>query len=556
MISTHKDTVAWVRKQNIPLYNSLEDFKAFTSPKTFDYLFSIVNRKIIKKELLAYPHVAAINFHDAPLPKYAGVHATSWAILNNESFHGISWHLMSEMTDGGGILKRVIFPLDKDETALTLNLKCYSHALESFRILIRELVKGSLIEKKQDLTKRSYFARYQKPGNLGFLCWEDSAQEIERFCRALSFGDYPNALTTPKILISGVVFIPNKVSIISSDSQMPPGTILQITGNSLQICTKTQDAILAGFKDIRGKSVNIEAFLASSNIGVGSAIKSPTQEDLTHWKSLFEDLAPYEDYWVHEVKNSFPFSLPFTEAPAENGKEQSSKEEIIIKDTLSGCFSSSRKVEKISFSETFLATFFIYLSRIGNASTLTVGIVNDCLKRLRNRYSFLLPSHLLLTFSLGENEKANDLVEQVKNKLDSLKKNKVYLEDVYVRYPEFKNIPLSAPIVINLDPIQAESMDENTPFVLTLDEKNNAYVFKVKTNLNETSKNLLHNSRKHIKKLFEQIVQNPETLIRDLSFVSEEEELQLLVKWNDTQQTYPANKTIHQLFEEQVEKTP
>jgi methionyl-tRNA formyltransferase len=173
MISTHKDTVAWVTKQNIPLYSSLEDFKASTSSKTFDYLFSIVNRKIIKKELLAYPRAAAINYHDAPLPKYAGVHATSWAILNNEPFHGISWHLMNEMTDGGGILKQVTFPLDKDETALTLNLKCYSHALESFRILIQELVKGSLIEKKQDLTKRSYFARDQKPNNLGFLCWED-----------------------------------------------------------------------------------------------------------------------------------------------------------------------------------------------------------------------------------------------------------------------------------------------------------------------------------------------------------------------------------------------
>ena len=38
--------------------------------------------------------------------------------------------------------------------------------------------------------------------------------------------------------------------------------------------------------------------------------------------------------------------------------------------------------------------------------------------------------------------------------------------------------------------------------------------------------------------------------------LTEFEQQQLLVEWNDTQVDYPHDKCIHQLFEEQVERTP
>ncbi|MBN9413232.1 MAG: hypothetical protein J0H12_04840, partial [Candidatus Paracaedimonas acanthamoebae] len=39
------------------------------------------------------------------------------------------------------------------------------------------------------------------------------------------------------------------------------------------------------------------------------------------------------------------------------------------------------------------------------------------------------------------------------------------------------------------------------------------------------------------------------------NFTSQEKH-QLLVEWNDTNVEYPKDKTIHQLFEEQVQQTP
>ncbi|ODH00206.1 hypothetical protein A4S05_34205 [Nostoc sp. KVJ20] len=60
----------------------------------------------------------------------------------------------------------------------------------------------------------------------------------------------------------------------------------------------------------------------------------------------------------------------------------------------------------------------------------------------------------------------------------------------------------------------------------------------------------------HFVTLLEAIVANPQQRIDQLPILTQFEEQQLLVEWNDTQVDYPIDKCIHQLFEEQVERTP
>ncbi|MHC5759315.1 non-ribosomal peptide synthase/polyketide synthase [Nostoc sp.] len=60
----------------------------------------------------------------------------------------------------------------------------------------------------------------------------------------------------------------------------------------------------------------------------------------------------------------------------------------------------------------------------------------------------------------------------------------------------------------------------------------------------------------HFACLLEGIVANPSDRISQLPMLTASEQQQLLVEWNDTQVDYPQNKCIHQLFEEQVERTP
>ena len=60
----------------------------------------------------------------------------------------------------------------------------------------------------------------------------------------------------------------------------------------------------------------------------------------------------------------------------------------------------------------------------------------------------------------------------------------------------------------------------------------------------------------HFQTLLNSIVSNPEQRISELEMLSEAERHQLLVEFNDTATTFPRHVCIHQLFEQQVERTP
>ncbi|MBW4597353.1 MAG: amino acid adenylation domain-containing protein [Brasilonema angustatum HA4187-MV1] len=60
----------------------------------------------------------------------------------------------------------------------------------------------------------------------------------------------------------------------------------------------------------------------------------------------------------------------------------------------------------------------------------------------------------------------------------------------------------------------------------------------------------------HFVTLLEGIIVNPQQQISQLPLLTAAEQQQLLVEWNDTQADYPSDKCIHQLFEEQVQRTP
>src|SRR6185295_2969123 len=103
IISSDEPVKKWANQAGIPLYKSA-DHLAPLKQEPFDYLFSIVNNRVLPREALETPRKWAINYHDAPLPAYAGVHATSWALMQGEAVHGVTWHIMADQVDAGSIL--------------------------------------------------------------------------------------------------------------------------------------------------------------------------------------------------------------------------------------------------------------------------------------------------------------------------------------------------------------------------------------------------------------------------------------------------------------------
>ncbi len=60
----------------------------------------------------------------------------------------------------------------------------------------------------------------------------------------------------------------------------------------------------------------------------------------------------------------------------------------------------------------------------------------------------------------------------------------------------------------------------------------------------------------HFLRIIDQIMEDEKANINELELITEEEKNQVLYEFNSTETYYPKDKTIHELFEEQVKKTP
>mgnify|MGYP003681959118 CR=1 FL=1 len=125
----------------------------------------------------------AVNFHDGPLPRYAGLNAPVWAQINGEQAHGITWHMIEAGIDEGDILAQATFPIAADDTALTLNTRCYEAAIETFPGLVDQLATGAPTRLAQDLSQRSYFGLHARPAQAAVL---DFAQPTEDLLRLVN----------------------------------------------------------------------------------------------------------------------------------------------------------------------------------------------------------------------------------------------------------------------------------------------------------------------------------------------------------------------------------
>ncbi|NEX46819.1 MupA/Atu3671 family FMN-dependent luciferase-like monooxygenase [Pseudotabrizicola algicola] len=188
-----------------------------------DWLLSVANLSLVPASVRALATRGAINFHDGPLPRYAGLNAPVWALLAGEAQHGITWHLMTDGVDEGDILEQRLFDIAPAETALSLNTCCFETGLESFSALMAQMESG-LRPQPQDFTRRQVFARADRPAAFGRLDFTAPAEAVARQVRALDHGRYWNPLTTAKIAGSFGVLNVGAADVVAGSGL--PGTVL------------------------------------------------------------------------------------------------------------------------------------------------------------------------------------------------------------------------------------------------------------------------------------------------------------------------------------------
>lgn len=223
VVTRNADVRQWALERGLRVESYGPDL-AVRLEESVDWLLSIANLSVITPEVLALAQ-AAVNFHDGPLPHYAGLNAPVWAILNGESQHGISWHLIEGGVDEGDVLESRSFEIGANDTALTLNTRCFEAAMESFPSVLAQLERGVLQRKPQDLSKRRLFLRSDRPAAMGQIDFSQPAEAVVRLVRALDHGRYWNPLTTAKIACADRVLNVGAAEIATGSGA--PGQVLQ-----------------------------------------------------------------------------------------------------------------------------------------------------------------------------------------------------------------------------------------------------------------------------------------------------------------------------------------
>jgi amino acid adenylation domain-containing protein len=541
----------WANANEISNLQNLQELLQLIKTVKCDYLFSIVNHAILSSEIINSVG-KAINYHDALLPSYAGLNAAAWAIINGETQHGITWHEITAEIDTGNLLKQVKIDLESSETALTLNAKCYQAAIAAFRELVVDLASEAVTSTPQNLQQRSYFARHQKPQNLGIIDFEQSAAVIDNLVRGLDFGNYPNPLTTAKLLLNvsnGLDYvIVNKVKKLATKSQQLPGTIIEIQSDQLILATGSQDIALQAITNKHGEVSSIAELVANYQLTGGQQLPLVTKELSTEIVKLASKLAPGESYWRKQLTQWQPLNLPgvkknITSATFENYRRVKLPLSQKVIDFIEKTYGVT------GTSEVIIAIFAIYLARLSGNQQITLGFEFSDQQTLAKLNEVIAPwfaSCVPGNISIAPTENLTTVIEAIAKRLKLNQQYQTYATDLIARYPQLasKTIDFTVTVTQNAESVSGD-------LILSIFASEYYWLYNAKIFSEEQITTMLE----QLKTLVEGIVNNESLTVSQLPLISPSEVKQVW-EWNQTSRDYPDKLCLHQLFEARVVEDP
>jgi natural product biosynthesis luciferase-like monooxygenase protein len=309
VVTRHADVTSWAEDKGLRVEAPGAGLSDRLGDLSCDWLLSIANLDLLPQDVLARATQGAVNFHDGPLPRHAGLNAPVWAILTGEAQHGITWHLIEGGIDEGRIVAQRLFDIAPDETAFTLNAKCYAAALDSFGEVIGALEHGLQALTTQDSGARSYHARCDRPA-AAWLDFTRPAADLARVVRALDHGGYFNPLCMARLRIGDHVLLVGQAAPVQG--RAAPGTVLENDGTRLTVACGEGALRLSKITGPDGGAVDLDAC-----VPLGRVVTPASDGD----RQALGDFAAQDGYWRRKLAAMRPITLPLAtteRAPSEH----------------------------------------------------------------------------------------------------------------------------------------------------------------------------------------------------------------------------------------------
>ncbi|MFZ4546535.1 MAG: amino acid adenylation domain-containing protein, partial [Bacteroidales bacterium] len=392
-----------------------------------DYLFSINNGYILTPEILEKVTKRAINYHDSPLPKYAGMYATNQAILKGETNHGVSWHAITSQIDSGDILASAKVDVFETDTAYTLNMRCYEAAMNSFGLLLGDIGKGNVQPKIQDIKQRSFFALSNRPTGFGIIDWQNSVNDIGRLLRACDFGMHSdNAFLLPSVWVDNKFYTLLKSTILVHKNTKPG--YVSLINNSIGIGCTDGFLCIEKLSDQTGKDITPTEILFP-----GQVLARPNPNVIEQIVSCYKKWAKFEPFWVKQFQQSDYLKLPIL--PSEHDIEN----ELFTVEDIDFQWIAAQKEGRSTTLEALVAYYFLRLSR-KNQGTFAYSDTSESDEMPFGKWK-------PLNVVIAGNQSFGETISKISSCIAELKSHGNYLSNILDRFPTLTQLKGKTPFI-------------------------------------------------------------------------------------------------------------
>lgn len=284
VVTREPKVAAWAARAGLRVIAPGAGLAERTLGLSVDWVLSVANLSVVPAPVLALARQGGVNFHDGPLPGYAGLNAPVWALLKGETTHAVTWHLMTGGIDEGEVLATRSFEIEADDTAFTLNARCFSVALDSFAEVMAAMEAGGQPRQPQGAGARKVWRRADRPRAGGLLDFTRSAEEVARMVRALDHGGYRNPLAVAKIAVPGQVWAVGVAETLPG--QGAPGSVLGRGADHLDIACAKGAVRLSGLTCLKGLPIDTGRS--------GATLASPTAAEAAALDAVLAPVAEAE----------------------------------------------------------------------------------------------------------------------------------------------------------------------------------------------------------------------------------------------------------------------
>ena len=327
------------------------------------------------------------------------------------------------------------------------------------------------------------------------------------------------------------------------------------------------------FKFFTDLSIVYNKFINGENVDIVD-ISPPLENYLSFEKQNYTELQKQNDiqYWRELVDNqSLDIGLP---------KTRKSSTEIADSEYFSFDIEASLKITSLIKQER--TTLFIFLSAIlgillsrysGQKNVFLNYPVNIRPPKFHNLYG-CFNNDLLMKISLIDRMSFRDVIKAstMQRKESRKHQNIPYNEMIYeLRKSDSSHddntnvliaeVPLRANASLDLIDLDVKALPPVEEFaiddlVLEFEKLYGTVNLRITYDSNQFTKSFINQLVKHFKLLINKCIEDINTEVNGVPLLTEEEYQKIIYDWNSAEAPYPKNKTIHHLFEEQVEKTP